>query len=292
MNSLKKISVFILSAIGCGLLISTVQSCKDSLDQSSSLSDGTDAKFFFTNLKSDLDNMETRYKSSKTRAFGVSTGQDKLTPVYVDNQDLNLIVNNDLDALIGGGIDNDPVLIAPIYSLYNLMAEFEVDFSLTKSDIYCDSILISEEDAIETLSPMVVHSRAYLIAKGFTDGEIDEMLAENNVTEEALIPFVIAVSAVENDDAADDDMLSMCRKNQSLFAVSSYAFNINWHKAGDCAVKALANDLVGAIRAGMTSKIVYKAALKVAFKSAVKEITGPIGVAFTLYDFGYCYFKN
>ena len=72
------------------------------------------------------------------------------------------------------------------------------------SEFRNDSIgLIVELSGYEikkSLNPMVISSKNYLKAKGFTEDEIDNLLKENNLTEYNLIEIVIGLTECERYD--------------------------------------------------------------------------------------------
>lgn len=137
------------------------------------------------------------------------------------------------------------------------------------------------ETIVNSLNPLVQESKQYLYTKGFSEQDIQQMIAEENAEEIDLIPFVMALTRAENTQA-------VARNNYSGFFVNSaYARAITWSDAGACAVAALLGDFAG-FAYGSSATVWSMAAMKTAFKSIAKKMFGPVGVAIAVAEFGIC----
>lgn len=174
---------------------------------------------------------------------------------------------------------NDMMLLA-----HQTAAEFHIE----KSDLTRDSISVSENEVKEALSPMIIESRNYLYSKGFTKQDIDDMLKENNADEAVLISFVLTL--VEREQL--ENKLAIIKNNSSsfFFATPAKAAEVDWGKAGNCALHALGFDIFCGLSQS-TLKTWGVTAMKRAFATVAKKIVGPIGVVIFVGDFTWCYFN-
>jgi hypothetical protein len=141
-------------------------------------------------------------------------------------------------------------------------------------------ILVSLDEVRNTLHPLVIASKEYLYSKGFTEQDIQEMLTENNATEEDLIPFVVTLTQIETQEQNTSDSGFM----KMLPFHSTYA--IDWAQVGHCAMHALGVNIIFSI--GSSSATWTMSSIKAAFKDVAKRILGPIGVLIAVADFSFC----
>lgn len=145
------------------------------------------------------------------------------------------------------------------------------------------------------LKPLIPISKNYLKLKGFTDKDINDMLAENKVDEIYLVPFVMALARIEkaqiegeyNPNDVSDYSISYNQNIPNFFFNSVSARELNANDFLSCAGKALGVDALWAIgTSGLKTWTV--AAMKTAFKSVLPKFIGPAGVAITVITFGWC----
>jgi hypothetical protein len=269
--------------------MSSLQGCQS--NSSIDTPEANDAKMFYSCLKYDIDQLIA--KSPRSR-FEINDSIDFTNNnknnnnihgeyVYFDLTDIDNYVKSKNE----NNADSTEFKISiTVSDLFSLMSKCDIDFSLIKEEGN-DSIFISNEDAIKSLKPMVEDSRAYLHAKGVTDEEIDEMLNENNADETILVPLVIAIAEHENNLTAESKTLSLSMGKLPLFAISAYAVDIDWGRAGACAFDVLGGDVFDALK---SSKTISKKVIKLALKKVLKRIMGPVGAAIAVYEFSKCYF--
>lgn len=137
------------------------------------------------------------------------------------------------------------------------------------------------QEVINTLDPLVLESKQYLYAKGFTEQDIQQMIAEEGGTEQDLIPFVMLLVENENNNLIG-------KTNSGIFFNSAYAqYNLTAAEVGDCAMAAIGVDVIWAL--GESSATAWSmSAMKRAFGAVAKRMLGPIGVAIAVVSFGLC----
>lgn len=160
------------------------------------------------------------------------------------------------------------------------------EFHFEKSDLTKDSIVISEDKAKKAITPMVAECREYLYAKGFTQKDIDDMLKENKADETVLVSFVLTL--IEREQL--ENKLAIAKSNSFFFFATPARAEVDWGKAGNCALHALGVDIFYGLSQS-TLKTWGVSAMKRAFATVAKKIVGPIGVAFFVGDFAWCYFN-
>lgn len=160
--------------------------------------------------------------------------------------------------------------------IMDLVKTFGAEISLINDGTFDNSILISEEESLKALNPLIQNSKQYLYDKGFSESEIQDMLVENNVDESALVPFVMVLTEEEG-----------YQLNNNLVPTSR-SVTVDWGRAGHCALKALGADLFYAFKqsaANTWSKVI----LKKAFKTIASKVLGPVGVGIAVIEFSICY---
>lgn len=136
------------------------------------------------------------------------------------------------------------------------------------------------EAITNSLDPLVQQSKEYLYTKGFSEQEIQQMIAEENAEETDLIPLVMAVTQAESGQL-------VANTNFNFLPVNTAYAKVNWNQVGHCAMHALGVDILFSL--GASSATVWSAfAIKSAFKTVAKRMLGPIGVAIAVVDFGFC----
>ena len=141
---------------------------------------------------------------------------------------------------------------------------------------------ISVQAAQNSLQPTLTEAKNYLYSKGYTDADIDYLLAADEegpaMSESDLIPAVMQLIAEEQNP-------SMAAKFDyaSFFGTSAHASQI-----GECAGDALGvSDFALAISGGLQTSA-GKALLKKAIRKIATRALGWIGAAVFVYEFGDC----
>ena len=136
------------------------------------------------------------------------------------------------------------------------------------------------ETISNSLAPLIQESKQFLYSKGFTERDIQEMIAEENATEADLIPLVMIITREENNRAYS-------HRPYNLFPVNSAYAKLAWSDVGACAMEAVGADILYSL--GKSSATVWSvAAIKKAFTTVAKRMLGPIGVAIAVVDFSWC----
>lgn len=146
---------------------------------------------------------------------------------------------------------------------------------ITEEDI---AITIPTTELQNKLEPMLVQSKKYLYAQGFSESEIQDMLKENNADESELIPLVLAL--VEQEEVESLANIQNDGGNAAQYAP-------NWKKIGNCAAAAIGLDIVTNFKLYGPNKWAKKA-IKKAFKTVAKRALGPIGVGIAVVEFSSC----
>jgi len=140
------------------------------------------------------------------------------------------------------------------------------------------------ESVTNSLQPLISEAKQYLYAKGFTDNDIQNMIIENEGSEEDLIPFVMSLTNIENNQQ------NVAHSFPNLFTNSAYAKEITWSEVGQCAMVAIGADILYALQ-GSTASSWTIPAMKKAFGAVAKRMLGPIGVAVAVVSFGLCLYQ-
>ena len=195
----------------------------------------------------------------------------KTTTVYVE-------IPNDVD------INYKPVdEVSTLDDLMVLTHNVGAVLSFNCSDQLGDSIIFSTLEAEHALAPLVKSSKTYLKSKGFTDGEIEDMLAEYNLDDTALVPLVLACA--ESEINISSISTKQIHRNKGV-----HTNEITWGGVGDCAMQAIGIDIFMGLSQS-TLKTWSKAAIKRAFKSLLPKLLGPVGVAVMVAEFSYCLYN-
>lgn len=165
-------------------------------------------------------------------------------------------------------------------------AEFSTDNTGTEYKIQ-----ISEDEAKQSLSPLVEQSRQYLYSKGMSENEIQNMLTENNADETQLVPFVLLLINQEcrEMELAKNERQKAPNNFLQLFVIPCRASNLN--AVFDCGMEALGVDFLFAAGTSIT-KTWSVAIIKKAFKSIAQKALGPVGAAIAVGSFGWCLYQK
>ncbi|MPM46608.1 hypothetical protein SDC9_93313 [bioreactor metagenome] len=127
-----------------------------------------------------------------------------------------------------------------------------------------------------SINPLILDAKEYLYNKGLTEQDIQEMIVNEGGTEEDLIPYVMTLSHIENNQ-------SIANNFSFFFTNNAYAMN----EYVRCAMVAIGADVLmnlGSSAASSWSKF----AIKKAFGAVAKRALGPIGVAIAIVSFTLC----
>ena len=251
-----------------------ISSCQDEVNDTTEAvyDDGKSASTFMSaldvNLNSFMDASVTAKESGVKTRVSLSTKPTVedlgVTRVYVD---LSLA--------------EKPVNLKTISTprhIMQLINDFGGEISLVNDGTFNDSFELSNEECMNALDPLIQESKEYLYNKGFSEVEIQEMLAENNVDESALVPFVSTLT--------EEEQSQIVKNTQPISR--KYVEDIDWNKAGKCALNALGFDAIYALSQSTASQW-SKRVLKQVFKTVAKKMVGPVGAAIAVIEFSICY---
>ena len=146
---------------------------------------------------------------------------------------------------------------------------------------------IDEPTAIASLEPSVIEARNYLQTKGFTSQEIDQMIIDENGTEQDLVALVMSMTEIENNQEQGPGLPVNITSISSIFFNTANAQSLTAGEIGTCAAVAIGADILWALGTSSASSW-SKAAIKRAFGTVAKKFLGPIGVAIAVVSFGLC----
>ena len=224
---------------------------------------GEAAKKFSATLdaaRSDLGSIQLKSTSTSQNQFIESTDGYYLdfpigtSPEVITEFSSNVTINSLTNVLVDHGVSIDDSI--------NTNADLEIQ--------------IDDEPVIVALQPLVVEAKNYLMAKGATSQQIIDMLQEEDADEIDLIPFVKALTAIEQDQYT-------VRKINLPLINDANALNAFI----ECGLYALGGDALYALSQSTASTWTW-GAMKSAFKIIAKKFLGPIGVAVAVISFGVC----
>ncbi len=132
-------------------------------------------------------------------------------------------------------------------------------------------------------------ARTFFHSRGFSDEEVNEMIANENGQEEDLIATAMLIAASESGDES-----SYANNFSNLFFNSAYALDpdpkLTWREVGACTLAAIGADLLYSLTAeagGKSVKWQRKAILKF-FGEVVSTALRVVGVAIAVVTFGTC----
>jgi len=246
--------------------------------------DGNHAVEFHNTLTTNINSMlkaavvvETNDSSTanvSTRAVVYNKNNAKVTPVIVDME----FVEHPQDLNVSS--------IRSYGDMLELHTKYDVDFYVLENEpVGLQAVIyVSEEETLEALMPLIEQSKTYLYRKGFTDIEIDEMLAENNASPAALVPLALLLSEDEINSQSDnekliEECLSFTRGEITLSTVLA------------CAISATGLDIVQILSAEYNNSHINKwtkKAIKFLFKKVATKFFGPVSVGILVVSFGAC----
>ena len=178
----------VLSVILLAFLCFVFASCNDvTTEKSSPTTVEAQASFVKTlseNINYFLDQPVVEHnKNSRSKMMG-STGTIKEEPV-AEKTDIFLDVPEECTL---SNIDE----IVTTRDFVDLIKTTGATISLNDDGNSTYTLSMSNEAALKSLEPLVASSKQYLLGKGMTDDDIQEMLNENETDETALVPLVLA----------------------------------------------------------------------------------------------------
>lgn len=226
--------------------------------------------------------LETNKKSIASVSFGSRSSSSTGTTarmVAPTSEEVTIYVQfpNEVDSETSSLFQSANSVQGLVELIHEADAIIQYEPTATNSDY---QINVPIETIVTALNPLVQESKQYLYSKGFTELEIQQMIAEESAEETDLIPFVMALTQVENSQP-------VARNYLNFFVNSANARAITWSDAGACAVAALLGDFAG-FAYGSTASVWSISAMKTAFKSIAKKALGPVGVAIAVAEFGIC----
>jgi hypothetical protein len=144
---------------------------------------------------------------------------------------------------------------------------------------------IDEAEAIAMLQPMIEEARAYLESQGFTQDEIDAMIAENEGTEYDLVLLALLMQELQN-IPQDGNAVDAATGDEGAVAMSQ-GNELTDQEIINCIIIAIGADALWAL-GGSGASSWAKKDIKRAFKAIAKRFLGPIGVAIAVVSFGLC----
>ncbi|RDC57149.1 hypothetical protein DU508_08140 [Pedobacter chinensis] len=180
-----------------------------------------------------------------------------------------------------------PESIYPIHSVNNIQQLHELLYSTDGTLQYeptntnsNNSLIINVQAINDAIDPVILEAKQYLYAKGFTPGDITDMIAEHNGTQQDLVPFVIGLTYAESQAPQE------ITRNYNPFINTANA-KLNANDYINCAMVALGADIIYALSQSTLSTWSIPL-MKKAFGTVAKKVLGPIGVAITVVSFGVC----
>lgn len=269
MNRLKKISTLILT---CAIITATfliIESCQNDVPTKTK---SQSSNSFQNSFNSSID-FVLHHDITTTQSRAVAIKSDDAITMYVAFPDDEISIKPTLSE------------IKTVADIIELVEDTGADYSFDPKDEYPDSISLSENEAKVALNPLVAESKKYLYSKGLSESDIKEMLAENNVDETTLVPFVLALIEYENNEQTIS--LANATPFPNLFALNANAMTVDWAKVGNCALQAIGIDFLFSVGSS-NLKTWGIAAIKRAFKPIAQRLLGPIGALIAVGSFAYC----
>lgn len=190
---------------------------------------------------------------------------------------------------ISTDVDSNRFEVSHINTLLQLEKEAELigaEISLKLQADSCYVVYMSDDEAYETIDPLIGKAKEYLYSHNFTEDEIQQMLLENDAEESELVPFVM--SCIEQEYNAT----TYSQNGNSFFNVMQFSAYASSHpeikQIIRCSIKAVGFDVFAEMGESMVNKVISKSLIKKAFKLAVKRVLGPVAVVFVAYEFADC----
>jgi len=169
--------------------------------------------------------------------------------------------------------------VVSIKDLSTLVMDFNATIQYSPSETnHAFSVPLSE--VVSNLNPLIIESKAYLNAKGFSNAEIDQMVIDSAAHESDLVAFVMLLASYEQQTPTAYGI-------RNFFGSQANAQDVSYKDYIRCGVIALGGDALWALGTSNASKW-SKQAMRTAFGAVAKKMVGPIGVTIAVITFGVC----
>lgn len=171
-----------------------------------------------------------------------------------------------------------------------LMSEHDANINVGDMNTWDDnvgttiSVAIPQSQMKSSMLPLVNKSKEYLMNRGMTQSEIQEMLVDANADECTLIPLVLAMAEYEGNNNMSN--VTMPSNNYGLFITTAHA-EIDWGLVKNCAIKALDLNIFQILWQSNTKKW-SKAIIKRLFKTIAAKSCTPVFAFCTVLVFADC----
>jgi hypothetical protein len=197
----------------------------------------------------------------------------------------------------GNSFDNTDFLnsINNIHDLSEATNQYEltVTEAIEVNENPIGTLNVPNQPAIDALQISIQEAKNVLYSKGYSDQDINEMLLEEGASEEHLVPVVMTLTSL---DEQDDATLAF-HNSLNLFFNAAYAQEntedqhaVDWGKVGKCALAAIGADFVLSLSVeagGKHDRWKRKALVKLIGKTASRML-GPVGVIIAVGTFVGC----
>ena len=186
----------------------------------------------------------------------------RTTPVYIDVSQIP-----------------DPIILKELTTpgeLMELVRRTGANISLVDDGNNNYSILLSDDECVEALVPLVDKSKRYLFSQGLNEFELENILSENNIDETSLVPFAFTLAELE-------EMQNTYGEKQADGTIK-----VDWDKVKLCASSVIGLDILEELATTGTTKL-SKTVLKKVFKKVATKICGPVGALIAVAEFSLCY---
>lgn len=221
-----------------------------------------------------IENYHPAIENITTRAAFENGNNANVTPVLVDTE----FVERPQDIKVSS--------IRSYGDMLELQTKYDAEFEVLECEpVGLQAVIyVSEEETLEALKPLIEQSKNYLYRKGFTDAEIDGMLAENNASPACLIPLTLLLTEDEINTELDKGNLI-----QECFAFTRGKITLS--TVLTCAVSATGLDIISILTGEINNSSVNKwtkKAIKLLFKKVAVRFMGPVGVGLAVISFSSC----
>ncbi|TKB99037.1 hypothetical protein [Pedobacter cryophilus] len=270
--------IFVIKLVILAIIL-VVQSCqKESLPQSKNQLIAK--QNFLNSINGSLKSFDKLTITSKSSSSGIKVNSDD----YFYQNDYATV---SLYSESGYSSNNSEIFFGSLFDIPNTDVGVIYNDATQSGNITPDQTLIISYDmpiqaAEQLMQPTLIEAKNYLYAQGYTESDIQEVLAadeEGPVMEEsALIPAVMILVA-EQENLSGSTNFNMI----TMFGSEARASQI-----GDCAGDALGVSAVAiALQSGLNTST-GKALLSKAIRKVASRSLGWIGAAIFAYEFGDC----
>lgn len=180
--------------------------------------------------------------------------------------------------------------VSTLNDIQRLVKETNAMISLSPDEFTDTSIELSNEKALEIVTPLIKESKQYLYGKGFTEQEIQYLIAEVGSDESVLVPFVLYIAEQEeHENRLCEDLGIKLDPVTGLETIGGQPLDpkFDWRKATSCALEAFGISSITDMLSGRIKKMTKKALMSLC-KAIAKEVAGPIAAILIVADFAWC----